>query len=93
MFQEEKCEKDRCERSYEANENAIEIQGKNTVCELFKCDKVFNEESTQTEIFQPLKPLVEDAIKGKKCTVFALGQTGAGKTHTFQGRDGKDGIV
>ena len=73
MFVEELSEKDRCERSYFASRNVIAIKGKNTAFELFKCDKVFREESTQIEVFITLRPLVEDAADGKKCTIFAFG--------------------
>ena len=73
MFVEELCEKERSQRSYFANDTIIAIQGKNTAFEFFKCDMVFNEKSKQDEVFVPFKILVEDASRGKKCTVFAFG--------------------
>ena len=47
MFLKEKLEKELRERSYMANDNVIQIEGKNTSCELYKCNKVFGEDSTQ----------------------------------------------
>jgi len=49
-------------------------------------DQVFDEESTQQEIFELVgKPLCEHALNGYNTTIFAYGQTGAGKTHTMHG--------
>ena len=47
MFLKEKLEKELRERSYMANDNVIQIEGKKTSCELYKCNKVFGEDSTQ----------------------------------------------
>lgn len=52
----------------------------------YTVDRVFGPELTQEEIFDEIgKPLCEDFIKGYNCTVFAYGQTGAGKTYTMTG--------
>ena len=49
-------------------------------------DQVFDEESTQQEVFESVgKPLCEHALAGYNTTIFAYGQTGAGKTHTMHG--------
>ena len=49
-------------------------------------DQVFDEESTQQEVFESVgKPLCEHALAGYNTTIFAYGQTGAGKTHTVHG--------
>lgn len=44
-------------------------------------------EGSQTDVFSHsgVKGLVQKACKGSTCTVFAYGQTGAGKTHTLFG--------
>ena len=47
MFLKELLEKNLRQRSYIASDNVIQIEGKNTLCELFKCNKVFGEGSTQ----------------------------------------------
>jgi len=52
----------------------------------FTFDKVFNEFTSQQEVFeQTLAPLVTDVFKGFESTVFAYGQTGTGKTYTMEG--------
>ena len=55
-----------------------------------KCsyDHVFNENCEQTDIFNSVKPLLDDVLKGINGTVFAYGQTSAGKSHTMLGPDG-----
>ncbi|TMW56625.1 hypothetical protein Poli38472_006635 [Pythium oligandrum] len=49
-------------------------------------DKVYGQYSTQKDVFKStIKPVVDEALAGYNCTVFAYGQTGTGKTHTMQG--------
>ena len=48
-------------------------------------DTVFDEDSTQSEVFEDTKRLVQSAIDGYNVCVFAYGQTGSGKTFTIQG--------
>ena len=56
----------------------------------FTFDSVFNEASSQDEVFQycGIKRLVDMAIEGYITTCFAYGQTGSGKTHTMIGAHG-----
>ena len=56
----------------------------------FTFDAVFDEQSSQEEVFQysGIKYLVEMAIEGYTATCFAYGQTGSGKTHTMIGPGG-----
>jgi kinesin family protein 11 len=52
----------------------------------FNFDKVFGMYSTQEEVFdQVVRPIVDEALAGFNCTIFAYGQTGTGKTHTMEG--------
>lgn len=37
-----------------------------------------------------VSPLLKDVLSGYKCTIFAYGQTGTGKTHTMEGKLGMD---
>ena len=84
MFDKETLDKNLCEKSYIASDTVIEIEGKSSSKELFKCHKVFGERSTQEEVFEPLKDMIEDAAYwGKNATIFAFGQTGSGKSFTF----------
>ena len=48
-------------------------------------DEVFSEFSTQQDVFDKVRPLVDDVVAGFEGTVFAYGQTGTGKTHTMEG--------
>ena len=42
--------------------------------------------STQEEVFESVvRPIVQEALEGFNCTIFAYGQTGTGKTHTMEG--------
>ena len=52
----------------------------------FTFDQVFDVESTQREVYAgSARPIIEDVFKGYNGTVFAYGQTGAGKTFTMEG--------
>jgi len=52
----------------------------------FTFDSVHQEGSSQAEVFQEVGiPIIENVIAGYNSTIFAYGQTGAGKTHTMIG--------
>ncbi|OQR93854.1 hypothetical protein ACHHYP_02207 [Achlya hypogyna] len=52
----------------------------------FAFDRVFGPTTTQQELFETsIRPLVQHALDGYKCTVLAYGPTGSGKTHSMQG--------
>jgi len=51
-------------------------------------DCVFDEFSSQDNVFTRVKPLLKDVLKGINACVFAYGQTSSGKTHTMLGCDG-----
>jgi hypothetical protein len=48
-------------------------------------DQVFDESSTQEEIYEFVSPALSSTLKGFNCTIFAYGQTGTGKTYTMFG--------
>merc|ERR1712019_80 len=52
--------------------------------EEFMFDAVFKP-GTQAEIYEDCKDLVQSAADGYNVTIFAYGQTGAGKTYTMGG--------
>ncbi|KAG6508784.1 hypothetical protein ZIOFF_034165 [Zingiber officinale] len=56
-------------------------------------DRVFPPESTQDDVFQEVRPILRSALDGHNVCVLAYGQTGTGKTHTMEGRNGQQGIV
>ena len=67
-------------------EGVIEIQGDAT--KRFTFDAVFSDQSTQRQIYDVCAaPVVQSVLEGYNGTVFAYGQTGAGKTHTMEGQN------
>uniref|UniRef100_A0A0D9XUS4 Kinesin motor domain-containing protein n=1 Tax=Leersia perrieri TaxID=77586 RepID=A0A0D9XUS4_9ORYZ len=59
----------------------------------FSVDRVFDQESTQEDVFQEVKPILRSALDGHNVCILAYGQTGTGKTYTMEGTNGKLGIV
>ncbi|KAL8829191.1 MAG: hypothetical protein Q9170_006286 [Blastenia crenularia] len=54
----------------------------------FTFDRVFDTKSRQRDVFDfSIKPTVDDILNGYNGTVFAYGQTGAGKSYTMMGAD------
>ncbi|KAI9719737.1 MAG: Kinesin heavy chain [Candelaria pacifica] len=54
----------------------------------FTFDRVFDMASRQTDVFDfSIRPTVDDILNGYNGTVFAYGQTGAGKSYTMMGSD------
>ncbi|KAK5159631.1 Kinesin heavy chain [Oleoguttula sp. CCFEE 6159] len=59
----------------------------------FTFDRVFSMTSTQSSIFDfSIRPTVDDILQGYNGTVFAYGQTGAGKSYTMMGVDIDDPV-
>ncbi|XP_007950142.1 kinesin-like protein KIF18A [Orycteropus afer afer] len=60
----------------------------------FVFDAVFDETSTQLEVFEhTTKPIIRSFLNGYNCTVLAYGATGAGKTHTMLGSAAEPGVM
>ena len=70
------------------------ISGRDMVKEhSFKFDTVYGPSSTQVEVFEQVKPMLDEAVDGYTATVFAFGMTGSGKTHTISGTETAPGLV
>jgi len=67
--------------------NSGEVQGS------FTFDRVFDMQGQQRDIFDySIKPTVDDILNGYNGTVFAYGQTGAGKSFTMMGTSIEDEV-
>ncbi|KAL2208812.1 kinesin-domain-containing protein [Sarocladium strictum] len=59
----------------------------------FTFDRVFGMDSLQQDIFDySIRPTVDDILNGYNGTVFAYGQTGAGKSYTMSGTNIEDEV-
>ncbi|CAM8989251.1 unnamed protein product [Rhodiola kirilowii] len=56
-------------------------------------DRVFDGNSTQEEVFEDTRYLVQSSIDGYNVCIFAYGQTGSGKTFTIYGSENNPGLT
>ncbi|CAI5716089.1 unnamed protein product [Hyaloperonospora brassicae] len=63
-----------------------------TASKSFFFSRVFHAQQSQAAVFQEVAPLVQSALAGHYACVLAYGQTGAGKTHTMEGRAADGGL-
>jgi kinesin family protein 18/19 len=75
--------------------NEEKVLGRNRTKEKqYAFDYAFDERTPQIEVFKnSTQFLCEGVLNGFNSTVFAYGQTGAGKTHTMLGKEGDPGIM
>jgi len=59
----------------------------------YNFDAVFGPESTQDQVFDDTKRLIQSAVDGYNVCIFAYGQTGSGKTFTVQGTPELPGLT
>lgn len=59
--------------------------GDNATTETFTFDRVFDGKATQIEVYEPIEPLILNAMDGYSICIFAYGQTGSGKTFSMEG--------
>lgn len=55
-------------------------------------DAVFGPDSTQDQVFEDTKRMIQSAVDGYNVCILAYGATGSGKTHTIQGAEENPGI-
>ena len=71
--------------------NKKETRSKNAGLKTFNLDKIIDWETNQNRCFRIIGlPMVEAVLAGYNATIFAYGQTGAGKTYTMLGPGGND---
>eukprot|EP01017_Pseudomicrothorax_dubius_P025433 TRINITY_DN2749_c0_g2_i3.p1 TRINITY_DN2749_c0_g2~~TRINITY_DN2749_c0_g2_i3.p1 ORF type:complete len:740 (-),score=122.99 TRINITY_DN2749_c0_g2_i3:59-2278(-) len=74
------------QKSYKIVELHGSIAGKQTK-QNFIFDRVFDQSTTQQDVFEEMKYFVQSAIDGEHVSILAYGQTGSGKTYTMEGLD------
>lgn len=75
------------------DEFTISCETKQGLNKQFAFDSVFGPLSSQDEVFEETKGLVQSAVDGYNVCIFAYGQTGSGKTFTMQGTDEMPGVT
>lgn len=68
-------------------DNKIVKEGKE-----YEFDYVFNDKTSQKDIFNEVRGLVEWSYEGKNLCIFSYGQTGSGKTFTIHGDKSNPGL-
>ncbi|RLN49529.1 hypothetical protein BBJ28_00016731 [Nothophytophthora sp. Chile5] len=69
-------------------QQTVFLHSKHGAAKTFTFDRVFGEESSQTDVFEVVgAPITQACLEGYNGTIFAYGQTGSGKTFTMQGPD------
>ena len=63
---------------------SFQPQGKRVKDQTFAFDRVFDENTTQADVYEATtRSLLDSVLDGFNATVFAYGATGCGKTHTI----------
>mmetsp|Transcript_13283 Transcript_13283/g.25466 ORF Transcript_13283/g.25466 Transcript_13283/m.25466 type:complete len:947 (+) Transcript_13283:144-2984(+) len=75
----------------------LETQGRgsasDTTLRKFEYDAVFSGDTTQEQVYEEAKELLQMSMDGFNVCFFAYGQTGSGKTHTILGSPDNEGIL
>ena len=58
----------------------------------YEFDKVFQDKSSQADVFSEVAPLIASVLDGYNFCIFAYGQTGSGKTYTMEGPKEDPGV-
>ncbi|GMG15591.1 unnamed protein product [Phytophthora fragariaefolia] len=74
------------------DEFSLEVSGGNRAAKTFAYDQVFSPASTQVQVFEDTKNLLQSAVDGYNVCIFAYGQTGSGKTFTMTGSESDPGL-
>jgi hypothetical protein len=70
--------------NFTISNNTISVQSE-TKLKKFELDYIFNQKSTQQEVYDEVSLLVQSMQNGNNVCIIAYGQTSTGKTYTIQG--------
>ena len=73
--------------------DSIIINEINKQPKFFEFDYIFNEKSTQEEVYEEVTLLIQSMIQGNNICIMSYGQTCTGKTFTIQGEGDNEGIA
>ncbi|KOS18186.1 Kinesin-like protein 5 [Escovopsis weberi] len=84
----------RCLPVQKFSRSVVPASSKKTKDQVFAFDRVFDESTTQSEVYEgTTRGLLDSVLDGYNATVFAYGATGCGKTHTITGTAQQPGII
>ncbi|RKO96594.1 hypothetical protein CXG81DRAFT_14230, partial [Caulochytrium protostelioides] len=64
----------------------VQVRYNGSDTKTFTFDKVIGPEASQQHVFyEVVSPILDEVLMGYNCTIFAYGQTGAGKTYSMEG--------
>jgi hypothetical protein len=77
----------------EADKKVVQVTLSERNATSFRCNRYFDYSTNQAQFFDKsgVKNLITKAVEGFSVTMFAYGQTGAGKTHTMVGGGNTEG--
>ena len=75
------------------NNDMVLINEGNKIPKMFEFDYVFDEQSTQEDIYEEVSLLIQSMIHGNNICIMSYGQTCTGKTYTIQGKSNNKGIA
>ncbi|KAL6626474.1 hypothetical protein ACP70R_030200 [Stipagrostis hirtigluma subsp. patula] len=78
---------------FSLDESNVYLKVAETKIKQYKFDKVFNQSSTQGDVFAEVEPVIKSALDGYNVCIFAYGQTGSGKTYTMEGKPTDLGVI
>uniref|UniRef100_A0A914C6C4 Kinesin-like protein n=1 Tax=Acrobeloides nanus TaxID=290746 RepID=A0A914C6C4_9BILA len=64
--------------------DAIHVNLENGAVKKFLFDRIFDQEHSQSDLFEEICPLIHSCLDGKNLTIFAYGHTGSGKTYSME---------
>jgi kinesin family protein C2/C3 len=76
----------------ECLEGELRLTDMNKKNHRYEFERVFDQNSTQQQVFNDVKPLATSILDGYNVCIFAYGQTGSGKTHTMEGNATDRGV-